>query len=78
MDVEQVIQNPSKYFEHPGEVVTTPGLSTEEKIKILESWEVDANEMLTAESENMPDKRSEQLTDDLQAIRTTLTDLRSK
>lgn len=78
MNVEQVIQNPSKYFEHPGEVATTPGLSTEDKIKILESWEVDANEMLTAASENMPDKRNEQLSEDLQSIRTTLSDLRTK
>ncbi|RUO25219.1 hypothetical protein CWE09_00300 [Aliidiomarina minuta] len=78
MNVEQVIQNPSKYFEHPGEVATTPGLSVEDKVKILESWEIDANEMLTADSENMPDKRNEQLTDDLQAIRTTLSDLRGK
>ncbi|MGE3476887.1 MAG: hypothetical protein AB7H70_13885 [Rhodospirillaceae bacterium] len=45
--------NPSKYFQHPKDVLVHPGLSRDAKIDILRAWEVDARLLQTAEEENM-------------------------
>lgn len=76
MDIEKVMQDPSDYFEHPGEVATAPGLSIEQKVKILESWELDVDRRLSSTAENMPGDETAEMTTELQKIRSTLSDLR--
>ncbi len=53
LNVADAKVNPSKYFQHPKDVLVHPGLSREAKIDILRAWEVDARLLQTAEEENM-------------------------
>lgn len=53
--------NPSKYFQHPKEVLVHEGLSRAAKIDILRAWEVDARLLQTAEEENMTSGESSHL-----------------
>lgn len=79
MDIEKVVQDPEGYFSSPAEVTTEPALTLEQKIRVLESWEVDVNRLLTSESENMPgDDDNSQNTARLQEIKNTLDDLKSR
>ena len=47
------LKDPSRQFDQPDHVVDHPGLTDEEKRKILKQWEIDAKIMSTAESEGM-------------------------
>ncbi len=47
------LKDPSRQFDQPDHVVDHPGLTNEEKRKILKQWEIDAKIMSTAESEGM-------------------------
>lgn len=76
MDIEKVMQDPSDYFDHPGEVATAPGLSIEDKVKILENWELDVDRRLSSTAENMPGAETSEMSTELQEIRSTLSDLR--
>lgn len=76
MDIEKVVQSPAEYFSSPAQVATEPALTLEQKIRVLESWEVDTNRLLTSDAENMPGDEHEQITVQLQEINATLTDLR--
>lgn len=51
--IAAAIQDPAAMFATPEAVVAHPALSREDKIKILESWKVDATLLMTAEQENM-------------------------
>lgn len=53
LNVAEAKLNPSKFFTHPKDVLTHPGLSREAKLEILRQWEVDARLMAVAEEENM-------------------------
>ncbi len=53
--------NPSKYFDHPKDVLVHPRLSRDSKLDILRSWETDARQLATAEEENMTDGESSRL-----------------
>ncbi|RUO34487.1 hypothetical protein [Aliidiomarina soli] len=76
MDIDKVVQSPSDYFSAPAQVATEPALSLEQKIRVLESWELDSNRLLTSGSENMPGDEHEEISTQLQDIRKTLSDLR--
>ena len=76
MDIDKVVQSPADYFSSPAEVATEPALTLEQKIRVLESWEVDVNRLLTSDAENMPGDEHEQVTTQLQEINATLNDLR--
>lgn len=76
MDIEKVVQSPADYFASPAQVATEPALDLEQKIKVLESWQVDANRLLTSDAENMPGDEHEQVTAQLQEINATLSDLK--
>lgn len=76
MDIEKVIQNPTEYFTSPAEIATAPGLTVEQKIRVLESWEVDAERILDSSAENMTGDDEQAITIQLQEIHTTLSDLR--
>ncbi len=53
LNIAEAKVNPSKFFEHPKDVLTYPGLSRQAKLEILRQWEVDARLMAVAEEENM-------------------------
>jgi hypothetical protein len=45
--------NPTRYYRRPGEVVRDRRLSRQEKLVILEAWELEARELAVASEENM-------------------------
>ena len=58
MSVSKVIfqsymKDPADHFATPGDVETHADLSVDEKIKILESWKLDEEELQVATDENM-------------------------
>jgi hypothetical protein len=52
----KALANPSSVFKHPGDVVTCPDLTRDEKIGILKQWELDARLLQVATEEGMPAK----------------------
>jgi len=53
-DFDKAMRDPSKAYEFPKDVLEDGTLDREQKIKVLKTWEFDANELITAEEENMP------------------------
>jgi len=51
-NLDNMISNPPRYFNHPAEVLDEP-ISTDEKRKILESWKLDAQQLAHSTAENM-------------------------
>jgi hypothetical protein len=51
--LKQAIINPGSVFASPEEVMTSPELRDDEKIRVLRSWEYDAAELAVAEEEGM-------------------------
>lgn len=78
MDIGKVIQDPEDYFSSPAEVATVSSLSLEDKIRVLESWQLDAQRLLTSAAENMPGDEQEQIAVQLQEITNTLSDLQKQ
>lgn len=52
LDIEAAIANPSSFFSSPNQVMQSD-ISDEDKIKILQSWENDLNNLAIADAENM-------------------------
>jgi nucleotide-binding universal stress UspA family protein len=61
------ISNPSRYFETPGHVLSDVKLSTADKVKILKSMAVDADQKLEATSEGMAGSNPSYNAKDLQS-----------
>lgn len=57
MQFEELKKNPSKYFDTPGAVAEADDLSRAQKLEILQQWQLDAELLSVAESENMPGSR---------------------
>ncbi|MGE0007982.1 MAG: hypothetical protein AB7S92_20670 [Parvibaculaceae bacterium] len=55
--VGAAIADPSRMFPNPMAVIEADGLSHEEKIKVLQNWELDARRLLESADENMTDER---------------------
>tara|TARA_B100001989_G_scaffold251684_1_gene231500 strand:- start:3220 stop:3486 length:267 start_codon:yes stop_codon:yes gene_type:complete len=53
--LDQAIKNPSEVYRKPEDVISDIHTTYKEKIKILDSWELDQNRLLESESENMPE-----------------------
>jgi hypothetical protein len=53
IDVKDAIDNPANFFAEPKEVVWSPDLSYEQKLKILRAWEIDARLLSIADEEGM-------------------------
>ena len=70
-DVERLIStalnDPTRVFEAPKDVATDARLTTEQKLSILERWEMDARELAVAEEENMAGGESSRLREVLSA-----------
>jgi hypothetical protein len=61
------ISNPSRYFETPGHVLSDVKLSHADKVKILKSMAVDADQKLEATSEGMAGTNPPYTTKELQS-----------
>lgn len=55
--VNEAIADPSRMFPNPMAVLEASDLSREEKIQVLQSWELDAKRLLESADENMTDER---------------------
>jgi hypothetical protein len=55
--VDKAISDPLRVFKTPTAVVEATDLSTDEKVKILESWELDARRLIESAGENMIDEK---------------------
>lgn len=53
LDVDAMVLDPAAHFDAPKDVLTAPGLSEENRRRILESWVEDAKRISEAEAENM-------------------------
>ena len=51
--VDDLVMQPTRHFDHPQEVLTHPDLSTKDKLRILESWKLDAQRLAESTAENM-------------------------
>ena len=51
--IKNLIKNPSEHFTTPADVLGHADLSNEDKRRILESWQVDEQELAKATEENM-------------------------
>ena len=77
VDLKQALISPASVFTHPSEVVNHQEIEHQHKIKILEQWENDTKELLTATEENMDNEyEGESASDLLALIHQSLTDLR--
>jgi hypothetical protein len=65
---DKAIDDPSRAFKSPREVVESE-LPREEKIKILQSWELDARRLLESAEENMAGGEKDRLPEVLKALR---------
>jgi hypothetical protein len=61
--VEQAINDPTRVYTTPMDVVRDEDLSVDEKRQILESWKQDAQLLSTAQDENMAGGERPQLQD---------------
>ncbi len=52
-DFERMLRDPAMAFDLPQDVVDDQSLTYEEKLQILDQWELDARELSVAEEENM-------------------------
>jgi hypothetical protein len=55
--VNEAIADPSRMFPDPMAVLEAKNLSRDEKIKVLQNWELDAKRLLESADENMTDER---------------------
>lgn len=55
--VNKAIADPSRVFPDPMAVLQASDLSREEKVKVLQNWELDAKRLLESADENMTDER---------------------
>ena len=53
IDLEQALSDPAGLFENPDAVVHHPALSREQKIQILNNWQLDASRLEGSEGEGM-------------------------
>lgn len=61
-DFDVVATNPAAYYEGPAEVLADAELTREQKLRILEEWEIDLKRTLESDSEGMaqgPDVQDE-------------------
>jgi len=66
--VKKAVTNPTKVFSDPMDVVRAGGLSRNQKLKILESWEQEARLLQIATGENMSGGEPSRIEDVRKAI----------
>jgi hypothetical protein len=53
IDLQQALNDPAHVFETPDAVVRHPGLAREQKVQILNNWQLDASRLEGSEGEGM-------------------------
>ncbi len=53
IDLERALNDPAGLFENPDAVVHHPALTREQKVRILNNWQLDASRLEGAEGEGM-------------------------
>ena len=53
VEFEAVICDPAKYFKNPTDVLVDPNFNDTEKLRILEEWKLDLEQLAVAADENM-------------------------
>ena len=53
IDLERALNDPADLFESPDAVVRHPALTREQKIRILNNWQLDASRLEGSEGEGM-------------------------
>jgi hypothetical protein len=51
--IDDMVDNPTRHFDAPAEVIDHPELSHADKRRILESWKLDAQRLAESTAENM-------------------------
>jgi hypothetical protein len=59
-----VMENPAIYYHHPAEIVTDPRLTKAERLKLLDEWNIDISQKLSADEEGMTPARARDSADD--------------
>lgn len=76
--VEDLIAHPQRYFDRPDDVLADSRLTANDKLKVLESWKLDAARLAESTAENMTGGEETDLRDvskallELKAIEPTL------
>ena len=52
-DLERALNDPADVFESPDEVVRHPAITREQKVQILNNWQLDASRLEGSEGEGM-------------------------
>ncbi|MGE4251890.1 MAG: hypothetical protein AB7F09_21070 [Parvibaculaceae bacterium] len=55
--VNEAIADPSRMFPDPMAVLEAKDLTRDEKVQVLQNWELDAKRLLESADENMTDER---------------------
>ena len=53
LDIDKALLDPAAVFSEPEEIVRTPGLARDLKLRLLEQWEREARALAVAEEEGM-------------------------
>jgi hypothetical protein len=53
IDLERALNDPADLFENPDAVVQHPALTREQKVRILNNWQLDASRLEGSEGEGM-------------------------
>lgn len=61
----KVLDDVSREFDRPQDILASTDLSPEQKIKLLQEWEIDLRELQVASDENMPAANSSGATAEL-------------
>lgn len=51
--VDELVMQPTRHFDSPDEVLTYPGLRHKDRLRILQSWKLDAQRLAESTAENM-------------------------
>lgn len=66
--VDELVMQPTRHFDNPDEVLTYPGLTYEDRLRILESWKLDAQRLAESTAENMTGGEQGDLSEVSQAL----------
>jgi len=66
--VDQLVMQPARHFDNPGEVLSYPGLKYRDRLRILESWKQDAQRLAESTAENMSGGEETDLVEVSQAL----------
>ncbi|MEX2451974.1 MAG: hypothetical protein WD407_14045 [Rhodospirillales bacterium] len=67
-DFETILLDPALVYDSPADVLRDDGLSDDQKLRVLQAWEIDARELAVAEEESMGGGEDARLSPVLQAI----------